>query len=385
MRVAVVYSDYRKDLPSGERTVVQNEMSALLRAGIEARLFSSSTDDRRGDKLYATRAAVRVATGFGASPLKSIRRFEPDIVHVHNLFPNFGSRWVEELRPPLVVTLHNYRSICAQGSLFRDGSSCTLCPDGARVSSLRHRCYRGSALATLPLTIANAGGLTENPLIARADRIVLLSERQRRILTSYGLPDARTVVAPSFLSAHGTSGTAGIPTRPRLGWVFIGRLEPLKGIMELISSWPGGEHLDILGDGPLYGEVQEQESSNIRVHGQQPAAETRRILENAEGLIFPGRAMETQGLVYLDSIASGTPLIALEGNAVADAVAANGTGVTVRSLAELPDAMKRLRTNWTAYAASCASVAAGRYSETTWVSERIGLYRSLCAESRSTS
>jgi glycosyltransferase involved in cell wall biosynthesis len=94
--------------------------------------------------------------------------------------------------------------------------------------------------------------------------------------------------------------------------------------------------------------------------------------------------METQGLVYLDSIASGTPLIALEGNAVADAVAANGTGVTVRNLAELPDAMEHLRANWTAYAASCASVAAGRYSETTWVSERIGLYRSLCAESRST-
>src|SRR6266702_8426604 len=92
-----------------------------------------------------------VATGFGADPTEDLRRFAPDVVHVHNLLPNFGTRWLDRWPGPVVATLHNFRSMCPAGTLYRSGHVCTACPDGNPGAALRHACYRGSTLATLPL------------------------------------------------------------------------------------------------------------------------------------------------------------------------------------------------------------------------------------------
>jgi hypothetical protein len=35
---------------------------------------------------------MRVATGYGRNPLKAIKDFSPDVVHVHNLFSTFRHR-----------------------------------------------------------------------------------------------------------------------------------------------------------------------------------------------------------------------------------------------------------------------------------------------------
>ena len=129
MRIAVVHSFYSSRQPSGENIVVDLQVDALRRAGHDVRLVSRSTDELEQSVTYPVRAGLRAATGRGDSPLDELHEFAPDIVHVHNLFPNLGRRWVERLDLPLVTTLHNYRPICPEATLFRDGHSCTLCPD----------------------------------------------------------------------------------------------------------------------------------------------------------------------------------------------------------------------------------------------------------------
>ena len=52
------------------------------------KLVAARTDELEGEALYRVRSAKRVATGIGRSPLASLAGFEPEIVHVHNLFPN---------------------------------------------------------------------------------------------------------------------------------------------------------------------------------------------------------------------------------------------------------------------------------------------------------
>src|SRR4051812_31099182 len=77
-----------------------------------------------GGRAAKLGAAFAVASGYGASPLSALSRFKPDVVHVHNLFPNWAWRWLNEWDGPLVATLHNFRPLCAAGTLFRDDHNC---------------------------------------------------------------------------------------------------------------------------------------------------------------------------------------------------------------------------------------------------------------------
>lgn len=376
MRIAVVFSDYRGDLPSGEREVVRNECAALRRAGIEVDLVSASTDEGLRDPLYPLRAAGRVATGFGGSPLQHLRDLGPDIVHIHNLFPNFGSRWLAKLDLPLVVTLHNYRIVCSEGSLFRDGSPCTLCPDGAKWSGLRHRCYRDSAFATLPLALANRRSLPKNPLIERADRILVPSTLQRELLIRFGLDPERSRTSPNFVPDSPSADWASADIE-RSGWLYVGRLDAGKGILPLVNSWPAGEQLTVVGDGPLRTAVTRAASQDIHVIGPQLRSSVDHYLRSSEGLIFPSRHFETQGLVYLEALRAGTPTVAREGNAVAAAIREERSGRTYGRDDEIVRALQDVRADAPELRSRCLQTFEQRYSESVWQARRFAEYSDL--------
>ena len=137
-------------------------------AGHEVLVVARQTDDEMKTQGYELKSAVRVATGRGPDPTPELKAFGPDVTHVHNLFPNFGERWLGTWAGPLVATLHNFRSLCANGLLFRDGATCTKCIKGNPLPALRYACYRGSHAATLPLALHNAGGLRRSRLVSRA-------------------------------------------------------------------------------------------------------------------------------------------------------------------------------------------------------------------------
>lgn len=381
MRVAVVYSDYRSGLPSGEREVVKNECAALARAGVDVHLVSAATDEGLRDHLYPLRAAGRVATGFGASPLDRILDIAPDLVHVHNLFPNFGTRWLVKTDLPIVVTLHNYRSVCSEGSLFRDGSPCTLCPDGSSWSALRHRCYRGSVTATLPLAFANRRGLSGNPLVGRADLILLPSAFHRDLLTRYGLDPERSRASPNFVP-DSRQGETTAPGSERNGWVYVGRLDDGKGVLPLVKSWPEAERLTIVGDGPLRDAVEASAGSAVEVLGQQSRSAVERYLRESEGLVFPSRHFESQPLVYLEALQAGTPIVAREGNAVAAAVGGERTGVTYADDSGIVKALQVVRNAAAALTEKCLQVFEARYSESAWRTRRNAEYADVLAGRR---
>ena len=56
--------------------------------------------------------------------------FKPDILHVHNTFPLMSPSiyWsAKKLGIPVVQTLHNYRLLCPQAMLLRNGQVCEDC------------------------------------------------------------------------------------------------------------------------------------------------------------------------------------------------------------------------------------------------------------------
>ncbi len=379
-RVAVVHSFYESSQPSGENAQVRAEVALMERAGFEVRLFAVHTDEVRSNRFYSLRSGARVATGLGCSPLVEIDAFAPDVVHIHNLFPNIARRWVRRLKAPTVVTLHNFRFGCAKASLFRDGTLCTDCPDGDRWAGVRHRCYRGSALASLPLAIAQHGGVSADPVLASADRILCLSRRQRQMLLTGGIPSGALTDWTNFLPReHEPDPPPASPSRPREGCLFVGRLSEEKGALDLVRTWDDRMVLRVVGDGPLLAEVRRAaEGRRVEVLGLVPRSSVLDLMAESAVFAMPGGWPEVAPLVHLEALASGLPVVVRRVCGISAAIEGQRTGVVVDTVSQMPRAAASAAAD-TALPARCRAAYEADYTEHSWLGRLSALYSSMVA------
>lgn len=377
-RVALVHSFYSSLQPSGENTVVLDQAEALRVAGHEVTIVAAHTDALQAEPGYTLRAAIRVTTGHGRSPLAELERLAPDVVHVHNLFPNFGTSWLERWPGALVATVHNYRPACAAGTLFRDGRMCTACPDGERWAGLRHSCYRSARRATFPLAWAGRRGPAAHPVLRRANRLVVLSEYSRAFYLRFGLPTEKFALVPNFVDAARAVRSRDALEEPGAGsrWVFAGRLSEEKGIIPLLEHWPASERLDVIGSGPLEWACREALPKGGRILGALPREQLLGRLPHYTGLIFPSVCPEMAPVIYQEAMAAGVPVLALSGSAAADSVLRDGTGAVYRGAGDLPHALTAARDLFPALREHCREVHAERYAAASWTAAMAAVYES---------
>ena len=340
--------------------------------------MAARTDELEQGLLFGTRSAIRVATGLGRSPLSALAEFEPEIVHVHNLFPNWSRRWPRSLDPPLVVTLHNFRPLCANGALFREGKVCTRCPDErTTLPAIRYACYRGSRLATTPLAIADRHGIDGHPVITRAERVIVLSDIARAVYGRAGIDPSRLVTWPNFLSERDDPGHIADPARGR-HWLYVGRLGAEKGIARLVRVWPRDRRLIIAGDGPDRAAVEEAAAGRrVELLGLQPGSTILELMRDAVGLVFPSVCYENFPLVFAESMAAGLPVLAWEPNTVASLVRQKRTGVVTTWAADISSVLDRAEAAFPALATSCRELFVHELSEPAYVRRAEALYRGL--------
>jgi glycosyltransferase involved in cell wall biosynthesis len=102
------------------------------------------------------------------------------------------------------------------------------------------------------------------------------------------------------------------------------------------------------------------------------------LLAGARCLLVASQAPETSSLVAMESMASGTPVIAWRNGALSEIVAHGRTGWLVSSVQEMADAIAHVDE---LDATECRREAERRFSSDKMTSGYVGLYRSLIAES----
>jgi glycosyltransferase involved in cell wall biosynthesis len=371
LRVAVVHGYYSNRMPSGENVVVDLQVAALRAAGHTVEVFARHQEEVERARTYPVQATLRAATGHGYDPADAIDAFGPDVVHVHNLFPNFGRTWVRRYAGRLVATLHNYRPICPAATLYRDGAGCTLCPDGRSARpAVRYACYKDSRIATVPVALGTR--FAADPLLAAADRVVTLNDDMRGHYEAVGVPAERLVTVPNFVS------DAGVPGRHGGGfWLFVGRFSEEKGILPLVRRWPEGHRLLLVGSGPLEDAIRSAGVAGVELLGQVPNAEVRRLLGEATGLVFPSLWPEGLPTIYLEALAAGTPVLASPESIVGSLVADEGTGLV--STGAVADDLARAAAAFPSLQERCRASYEARYTESAWVAAIERVYRGLPA------
>jgi glycosyltransferase involved in cell wall biosynthesis len=165
---------------------------------------------------------------------------------------------------------------------------------------------------------------------------------------------------------------------------FLGRIAPPKGTHLAIEiAKQSGIPLKIAGEiQPLY---QDYWESKVKPHvdgkfieyvGEVGSKEKNELLGNALAMLFPIQWDEPFGLVLIESMACGTPVLAMPGGSVEEIVKEGVSGHVRRTVAELADCAKKLELD----AESIREYAQENFSVERMVNDYIQLYSEITSE-----
>lgn len=125
-------------------------------------------------------------------------------------------------------------------------------------------------------------------------------------------------------------------------YLFVGRLVPYKRADLAVEAFTRSGHtLSIVGGGPDEDRLRALAGPNIKFLGRVSDAELDRLYQSCKGLIFPGE--EDFGIVPVEAMAAGKPVIALGKGGASETVIDGETGVLFEheTVADLQAAIER--------------------------------------------
>ncbi|TYO89112.1 glycosyltransferase [Oceanicella actignis] len=200
----------------------------------------------------------------------------------------------------------------------------------------QHHAYR-AALGPLGRAVFAAAAprlrLWDAASAARVDAIAANSRFiQRRIRRCWGR-EARVIHPPVDLAAYAPG-----PPEGEAGYLFLSELVPYKRADIAVQAFRALDlPLTVAGDGPERGRLEAMAGPRTRFLGRVPASRMAALYRSCKALIFPG--VEDFGIVPLEAMACGRPVIAYRGGGALDTVVEGRTGLffdeqTPESLAE---------------------------------------------------
>lgn len=315
MRVGLV-CPYAWDTPGGVAAHINDLRTALIRLGHEAVVLAPAEDESTlpdfvtsGGKPVSIASNGSVAKiNFGPGPAARARRWvkesDLDILHVHEpAGPTLSllSIWVSE--GPIVATWHSSltssrRDFVAWAPIIRSG-----------MEKIRAR--------------------------------IAVSEYARRSLVEYTGGDA--ILIPNGVDCSLYAGDEPLPGRSRGSntVMFLGRIdEPRKGLPILLDALPevarAVPDVSVLIAGP--GDIDEVRAGldpsiagRVEFLGLVSEQDKARALHSSDVYVAPNTGGESFGIILLESMAAGTPVLASDIEAFQRVLDGGRAGVTFRN------------------------------------------------------
>lgn len=264
-----------------------------------------------------------------------LARGDFDVVHFNN---------VSLLGGPAVLALgggvklyeaHEHWLVCASHVLWRHN----------REACTGRQCLRCVVRYRRLPQLWRYTGLLERQL-RHVDAFIAKSEFSRDKHREFGFPAPMEVV-PYFLPPRAATPptAAGEPPHVRPYFLYVGRLEALKGLDDVLPLFREFERADLLvaGDGGHAEELHRLADGNPRVRflGRVGAAELDRLYAHAQALVVPSVGIETFGIILIEAMRQGTPVLARRFGPFPEIVARGG-GLLFDDDAGLAAAMTRV-------------------------------------------
>jgi len=254
-----------------------------------------------------------------------------DVINYHNVSLVGGAQALTYGNAIKLYTIHEYWLVCPTHVLFRDN----------RAVCAEKRCLPCSLVYRRPPRWWRYTNLLPRA-VQHVDAFIAPSRFCRDAHHQRGFT-APIVYLPSFIPA------APLALRNEKAtpyFLFVGRLEQLKGVQTLIplfQNYPRARLL-IAGVGAYEKHLRglAQESDNIQFLGRMAGAELNALYRNAIALIVPSLCFEAFPTVIAEAFQQQTPVIARNLGAMPEIISESGGGLVYDNDAALIAGMDRL-------------------------------------------
>lgn len=351
-KVLIVHNYYQ--VPGGEDTVVANEKKLLEDNGHEVILYSRNNIElKEFSKLQ--RLYLPLTTVFSIKTYREVKRIirekKIDVVHVHNTLSLISPSVYYaafSCNIPVVQTIHNFRLLCPGATFYRDGAICEDCLSNGLRCAVKHKCYRGSRVQTIACIIT----LIVHRLLGtykKLNYICLTEFNMKKIMElnrrgKKRIDESRIFIKPNFVNIERKI----IPYKFRKNqFIFVGRLDKLKGIDILLKAWKEIKNSDLIvcGIGPEYKNceefINENHMTNVKMMGFVSNDQVMDVIAESKALILPTQWYEGFPMTIVESLACGTPVIGSNIGNVGSIIEDGKTGVRFQhdSVKSLVDAV----------------------------------------------
>jgi len=303
----------------GVATHAQASAAALAERGVSVTVLAARVDaDVSFDGVSVHHGpALLDASAPAAARLEGTPSGRPEVVHIHQLDDPAIVRALRA-RAPVVISAHGYPACTSGLYYFQPGHECTR---GHGVGCIPNLIARGCAHTLdprpLPASYRRAGlGLEA---LQSADLALAYSSSVERHLAHNGIERRRVI--PLFPTVDARPGS-GEPGRRRV--LFAGRVVASKGLAVLIRA-----ARDVDGEFVVCGDGWQLEAmrrlarrlgveARIRFTGWLSAEALATELADASVVALPSLWPEPFGLVGIEALAAGRPVVASATGGVAD-------------------------------------------------------------------
>lgn len=353
MRVLLITNYFPPHHVGGAEVVVYNTCYGLLQRDVEAAVLMINarmpqTRDRHHEVQGVPVHEVTWEPYLLDSPLVQafdprvyrkvmgeIRRFQPDLVHVHNvsgasLAPFTACR---RLKVPVLLTLHDLWLLCPNNMLYRrDG---TLCDVAAHPAGCGQCFRRYDFWANIPWRRQVFAYLVQNVRLFLSPSWKLVAMH-----VAAGYDSARFRVVPNGIQP----GRARPPAAYRLQesvrdrglfhtLLFAGALVEIKGIQTVIEALPMlARHVErlrllIAGTGEeRYRAALLRHSPAVQLLGRVPFQEMRSLYASSDLTLMPSTCYENAPMVISESLMAGTPVLGSAMGGIPEMIEEGATG-----------------------------------------------------------
>ena len=238
---------------------------------------------------------------------------------------------------------HEHWLVCPTHVLWRHG----------RERCTGRECVRCQLSYRRPPQIWRYTGRLERQL-DHVDAFIAVSEFSRQKHKEFGFPRDMEVLNYFLPDPEpGSPKKSAQSPHERPYFLFVGRLEEIKGLDDVIPIFAEYEGADLLiaGDGEYAEQLKTLAASDSRVQervrflGRVPLDELKRYYEHAVALIVPSVCYETFGIIIIEAFRYSTPVIARDLGPFPEILARSGGGELFKTTADLLASMKRLESD----------------------------------------
>ncbi|MBN1816163.1 MAG: WecB/TagA/CpsF family glycosyltransferase [Sedimentisphaerales bacterium] len=386
MKILLVHNRY--GVYSGEEAVVDAQQRLLREHGHEVIRFERSSaelETMRFGKLRAFLAGIY--NPFSRRTMRRLlKEYRPDVVHIHNLYPLISPSVLAPCRRggvPVVMTVHNYRLFCPNGSLQVKGRICRRCGGEKEYWCLFNNCM-GSLPKSLGYFLRNWLARKRGMYKKNVTLYVCLTQFQKELLIREGFPPDRISVAPNMVSAQREK----IMTEGNyIG--FAGRLNQEKGIWTLMQAARQTPQISYkaAGDSLHLSALRAAAPANFELLGRLAAGPMKEFYEHCRFLVLPSEWFEGFPVVLLEAMKHGKAVVASRLGGIPEIVEDGRTGLLFEP-GNAQDLTEKIKALWTQPALCRSMGKAGRrkfieeYSPQRYYERLIRLYAEVVSPGR---